>query len=210
MTEEIAVVDDEDTSKNAEVTQNDKVVEEPPSEDEAEESACGLIHPAGFGVVDTGCGRGVVGSETLRRHEIELNKHGLMVEELESRPHVFRYGNGSSDTSHRRVQLPVFIRGRELRMRLHVVPGNVPLLVSKRFLKGLGSRLELDGNEIYLGKAGVAAEMVERPDGSYQINLIDVQATPICCRHPRSMFDGGGDESTESDGEEDPWGPTAS
>ena len=148
-------------------------------EDDSDETACHLLHPAGFGVVDTGCGRGIVGEETLARHEGRLKEHGLFIEELSPKPHLFRYGNGSSDTSTRRVQVPVFIKGRELRMRLHVVPGQVPLLVSKRFLKSLGARLDLEGNEMYLGRAGVATELIEKKDGSYQINLLDLQVQPV-------------------------------
>ena len=65
--------------------------EEPPSDDEpGEETACNLVHPAGFGAVDTGCGCGVVGEETLVKHEQALKRHGLHVEELESKPHRFR------------------------------------------------------------------------------------------------------------------------
>ena len=37
-----------------------------------------------------------------------------------------------------------------MRIRLHVVPGDVPLLVSKPFLKSLGARVAMDSNEIYL------------------------------------------------------------
>lgn len=153
---------------------------EPPSDDETEpqESSCHLVHPAGFGVVDTGCGRGVIGEVTLQRHEQALRKHGLATEELPSKPHRFRYGNGSADTSHRRVQLPIFIRGREMRMRLHVVPGEVPLLISKRFLKSLGARLGLDSNELFLSAVGVKTQMLERPDGSCQVDLLDLEAVP--------------------------------
>ena len=53
--------------------------EEPPSEDEEVDpsgTACHLVHPAGFGVVDTGCERRVVGEETLK-NEAALSKHGL-------------------------------------------------------------------------------------------------------------------------------------
>lgn len=153
--------------------------EEPPSDDEpGEETSCHLVHPAGFGVVDTGCGRGVVGEETLLKHQQALQRHGLQTEELQSRPHRFRYGNGSADTSHRRVQLPVFIKGREMKMRLHVVPGSVPLLISKRFLKSLGARVALDNNEVYLSAIGVKTQMVERPDGSCQLNLLDMASEP--------------------------------
>eukprot|EP00435_Cladocopium_sp_Y103_P051560 s1160_g16.t1 len=156
--------------------------EEPPTDDECDggggESTCHLVHPAGFGVVDTGCGRGVIGSDTLTRHEEALRQHGLQVEELETKPHRFRYGNGSADVSHRRVQIPIFIKGREMKMRLHVVPGDVPLLVSKRFLKSLGARVAMDSNEIYMSAIGVTAKMVERDDGSCQLDLLDMTPTP--------------------------------
>eukprot|EP00435_Cladocopium_sp_Y103_P011882 s2377_g3.t1 len=155
---------------------------EPPSDDEHElldgESTCRLVHPAGYGVVDTGCGRGVIGAETLKRHEGALQKHGLHVEDLETKPHKFRYGNGPADVSHRRVQVPIYIRGREMKMRLHVVPGDVPLLVSKRFLKSLGARVALDSNEIFRSAVGVTAKMIERPDGSCQLDLLDMTPVP--------------------------------
>ena len=162
-------------------TETNGPFEEPPSDEEtdgANQSTCHLVHQAGFGVVDTGCGRGVIGESTLERHEEALRRHGLHVEELTTRPHKFRYGNGSADVSHRRVQLPVYIRGREMKMRLHVVPGDVPLLVSKRFLKSLGARVALDSNEIYLSAIGITAKMVEKPDGSCQLDLIDMTAAP--------------------------------
>eukprot|EP00435_Cladocopium_sp_Y103_P050503 s1907_g15.t1 len=165
-----------------ETAQEDFTFVEPPSDaedsEQCEESSCHLIHPAGFGVVDTGCGRGVIGEETLKRHEEEMLKHGLRLEELETKPHRFRYGNGSADVSQRRVQLPIYICGREMKMRLHVVPGDVPLLVSKRFLKSLGARVALDSNEIYLSQVGVTAKMVERADGSCQLNLLDMKPKP--------------------------------
>ena len=63
-------------------------------------------------------------------------------------------------------------------MRLHVVPGNVPLLVGKRFLKSVGSRVAMDSNEIYMGAVGITAKMVERPEGSSHLDLLDLKPTP--------------------------------
>jgi len=154
--------------------------EEPLSDAEVEmESSCHLMHDAGFGVVDTGCGRGVVGEATLGCHVEALARHGLQVEELESRPHRFKYGNGESDMSFKRVQIPIFVKGREMRMRLHVVPGEVPLLISKRFLKSLGARVELDSNDLYFSKIGIKTKMIERPDGSSQLDLLDMKASEM-------------------------------
>eukprot|EP00438_Fugacium_kawagutii_P020699 Skav229155 [mRNA] locus=scaffold2275:264912:272030:- [translate_table: standard] len=150
---------------------------EPDSEEEIEEteSFVALVHQAGHGVVDTGCGRGLVGEATLKKHQEAMKRFDLEVEELPSRPHVFRYGNGTSDTSIRRVQIPVYLGGKVLRMRVHVVPGEVPLLISKRFLKSLGATLDLGDNQVHFKKVGICTEMLEKKDGSYQLNLLDMK-----------------------------------
>ena len=88
--------------------------------------------------------------------------------------HTFRYGNGSADRTGRRVELPVFVAGKELRVRLHVVPGEVPLLISKRLLKSLGAMIDLNDNKLVMTKAGVSAAIHEMRDNSYQINLLDM------------------------------------
>ena len=62
-----------------------------------------------------------------------------------------------------------------MKMRLHVAPGSEPLLVSKRFLKGLGARLDLDKNEVVFFKAHVTTSLVEQRDGSYQIDLMEMK-----------------------------------
>ena len=73
-------------------------------------------------------------------------------------PHTFRYGNGSADQTSRRIELPAFVGGKELRVRLHVVPGGVPLLLSKRLLKGLGAKIDMTDNKMtYLCLAGFLA-----------------------------------------------------
>ena len=95
-------------------------IEEPQSADEEEgETLAALVHGAGFG-------DGLIGARTLERHEAELNKHQLEVTTLDHKPHTFRYGNGTSDQSIKRVQLPVFIKGRRMSIRLRGVPGDVP------------------------------------------------------------------------------------
>ena len=71
--------------QDAVLTQNDiekgeVLILEETSDDEDEtkqdEVACNLVHAAGYGVVDTGCGRGLVGEDTLLRHQQELQKLG--------------------------------------------------------------------------------------------------------------------------------------
>ena len=177
-------LDAEDVTEeqDAVLTQNDiekgeVLILEETSDDEDEtkqdEVACNLVHAAGYGVVDTGCGRGLVGEDTLLRHQQELRKLGKEIKELPAKMHTFRYGNGSADQTARRVELPAYVGGKELRVRLHVVPGSVPLLLSKRLLKSLGAKIDMTDNKLNLSKAGVSVDLLELKDGSYQINLLD-------------------------------------
>lgn len=149
-----------------------------PSSDEEEqspsESQCALVHDAGFGIIDTGCGRGIVGEKTLQRHLELLQGYGYTCTELKPKAHTFRYGNGSCDQTSRRVELPIFVAGKEMRVRLHVVPGHVPLLLSKRLLKSLGALIDLNDNKLVMVKAGVSTSLLEMKDNSYQINLMDM------------------------------------
>ena len=143
-------------------------------ESEEEESLVALVHSPGHGVVDTGCGRGLIGEDTLKRHEAVLAEYNLKVKELPHKPHAFRYGNGASDKSFRTVQIPIFLAGVKMWLRMHVVPGQVPLLLSKRFLKALGAVMDLQQGELLLKRAHLAVPLLEQRDGSYQINLLDM------------------------------------
>ena len=116
-------LDEEDvTEENATIPEkydmenDDVMVLEETSDDEDEtktdEVACNLVHAAGFGVVDTGCGRGLIGEETLARHQQELDKIGKKIKELLAKMHTFRYGNGSADQTARRIELPAFVGGK--------------------------------------------------------------------------------------------------
>lgn len=146
----------------------DAVFTEPWSDSEdsepTPESTCGLIHAAGYGIVDTGCGRGLV-----------LHEVGHDIRELPEKLHTFRYGNGSSDQTSRRVEVPVFIGGKQLRVRLHVVPGDVPLLISKRLLKSVVATIDLNMNKLVMVHAGVSTDLHEMKDNSYQVNLLEMK-----------------------------------
>ena len=181
--EEDVPVEDATVLEQNDLENHEVMILEETSDDEDEsktdEVACNLVHAAGYGVVDTGCGRGLVGEDTLLRHQQELKKFGKQIKELPAKMHTFRYGNGSADQTARRVELPAFVGGKELRVRLHVVPGSVPLLLSKRLLKGLGAKIDMTDNKMSLSKAGVSVDLLELKDGSYQVNLLDKKQPKI-------------------------------
>ena len=68
--------------------------------EESEESVdCSLVHNVGFGVVDTGCGKGLIGEETLKRHKSKLPSGELVEWEPNAPKMVFKYRNGNTDKS---------------------------------------------------------------------------------------------------------------
>ena len=143
----------------------------------ASRSACLLSHSAGSGIVDTGCGRGVIGQETLVKHMGPLASLGEKPRWVPNPEQiVFTYGNGTKDRSLGVVELPAYLGGKRFLMRLHVVPGKVPLLVSKSMLKAAGARLDLTDNSIELRSLGVTVPLIEGDNGHYELNLLDSSA----------------------------------
>ena len=112
-------------------------------------------------MLGTGCGCGLVGERTLERHRQALAKFGHLVEEMELTPQKFRYGNGSTDEAIGKVKVLCFIQGKEVFIVFFVVPGDVPMLVSKRCLKAMGANMNLVTNEIEFPKIGAKVKMVE-------------------------------------------------
>ena len=153
----------------------DSMMEE--TDEEAEyldgETVVALVHAAGHGVVDTGCGRGLVGEKTLQRHEKVLNEHGYEIKEMLHQPHKFRYGNSAVDVSHRTVQIPVFLAGVQLWLRVHVVPGDVtsPHLQAVHEVLGSHHRHAPGSRDLYQGAPGSASsgatgwELSDQPPG---------------------------------------------
>ena len=99
---------------------------------------CFLIHSDGAGIVDTGCGRGVAGRKTLDRHLELVANIGVRPTWVRNPENiVFAYGNGSKDRSLGVVELPAFVVGQRLVIRLHVAPRDMPLLLNKSMLDPL-------------------------------------------------------------------------
>ena len=86
-----------------------------------------------------------------------------------------------------------------------MVPGEVPLLISKRFLKSLGTQMDLQHNRLHFARAGITVELVEREDNSYQLNLLDGMA-PQQMKSPEVdvlMMQSGEEENKEEETEKE-------
>ena len=76
-------------------------------------------------IIDTGCRRCVIGAVVM----------GDWAKEITWQPDapsvVFNYGNGTKDRSMGVIDLPCVVGGQNMQIRMHVVPGEVPCMLSK-------------------------------------------------------------------------------
>jgi len=74
------------------------------------------------------------------------------------------------------VRLPCRLAGKRLVLKLHVVPGEVPLLLSKGMLKSLGAKIDMVDDRLLLTRVGLEVPLREASRGShYQIDLMDAR-----------------------------------
>ena len=99
-----------------------------------------LVSSPGYGVLDSGCGRTIIGSETLREFEKLWSQKGALPSRIQEM-HQFRFGNGEVETSTQCVSMPVLLANRRGTIKASVVKGFAPLLISRSAMKALGASL---------------------------------------------------------------------
>ena len=86
----------------------------------------------------------------------------------------FWFGNQETLGSIYNVEIQCRIGGKILVLRLCVVPGQTPLLVSKPMLKALGAVLDMERDEIRFTRISVTAPLKVASSGHYQLNLCEM------------------------------------
>ena len=93
-----------------------------------------LVSSPGFGVIDSGCGKTLIGADTLAEMELLLgNRQVIKVPERNS----FRFGNGEAEDSVIMAQIPVAIQGKTGVIHATVIRGKAPLLLGRPTLEKL-------------------------------------------------------------------------
>ena len=111
-------------------------------EPDEEEETCLLLHEPGKAIIDTGCGRCVIGAVTLVAHQSVMGDRAKEITWQHDAPSVVVYhGNGTKDLSMGVIDLPCVVGGQNMQIKMHVVPGEVPCLLSKGWLKENGAVL---------------------------------------------------------------------
>jgi len=135
--------------------------------------AAGLVSSPGWGAIDTGCGRTLIGSQTLD----ELNQKLIALGKSPAKEYAainrFRFGNGQEETSERAVRIPVAISGTPGLIDAAVISGQAPLLLGRPTLEKLHVQLDFRSASMKLLKPEIDASMVTNDAGQLLVNILD-------------------------------------
>ena len=137
-----------------------------------------LTTAPGVGIVDSGCGKSVIGRRTLSRYLSALPE-GQGSAKYRDDKHLFRFGNDTTEASKQSVQLPVGIGGRRGSLQVSVLDGKAkeaPLLISKPALRTLGAVLDFENSALQLKRIGTDVKLKEGPTGHYLLDLFQFPA----------------------------------
>ncbi|CAK9035608.1 unnamed protein product [Durusdinium trenchii] len=131
-----------------------------------------LVSSPGFGVIDSGCGRTIVGRETLAKFKQMWQQHGMSCPEPEPEINYFRYGNGEKETSTEVLAMPVRIAGKSGSIRAAIVQGQAPLLISRAALQKLKATLAFGQGTMTIFDDAVQVPLHTNSAGQFMIRAL--------------------------------------
>ena len=139
-----------------------------------------LVSSPGFGILDSGCGRSIMGMETYHEFLQLWKDKGIPPPQLIREVNNFRFGNGEKETSQYVIRAPVILAGRSGVIRTALVKGRAPLLISRVALKSLKAKLNFEKNELTLFDSAVTVPLQTNEAGQYVISLLgDITDPPV-------------------------------
>eukprot|EP00435_Cladocopium_sp_Y103_P017847 s883_g4.t1 len=131
-----------------------------------------LVSSPGFGVLDSGCGKTIIGEDTLKQFSDMLAATGVKLPGLRPETNLFRFGNGQVETSQNMIDLPVGLAGKRGVLQAAVVRGSAPLLVSRPALKKLGAAIDFANDELTLFQNKMKVPLEVNSAGQYIVNVM--------------------------------------
>ena len=131
-----------------------------------------LVSSPGYGVLDSGCGKTIIGEETLRDFSQLWRHHGVSQPILEDEVNHFRFGNGQAETSQQSVQIPVFIAGKAGRIKAAIVKGSAPLLISRAALQTLKASINFGDDTLTIFDEQLRVPLCINAAGQYVLDLM--------------------------------------
>lgn len=126
------------------------------------------ISSPGFAILDSGCGKTIVGRETLNAFHLIWKQHGIPVKPEFKQRNVFRYGNGQQEISETMIDMPIFLASKPGYVRAAIVQGAAPLLLSRPSMKKLKVHMNFAEDSIQLFDSQVPVPMEVNSAGQYQ------------------------------------------
>ena len=127
-----------------------------------------LVSSPGFGVIDSGCGKTLIGQETLGALMRKLHEKGLPAPKLRKEQNLFTFGNAAEEVADTVATIPVGINGCNGKIDAAVIKGPAPLLLSRSTMKGLGAELSFTNDSLSL-RGGEARPPSTNASGQYII-----------------------------------------
>ena len=128
-----------------------------------ESLSAGLVSSPGFGVVDSGCGRTLIGKDTLIALTRKLEDVTTRKPDVYQQQSVFRFGNGATEESSQAVRIPVGIAKKLGVIDAAIIEGKAPLLLGRPSLERLRVVLNFQGpDHALLGPGRGCLDALER------------------------------------------------
>ena len=166
-----------------------------------------LVSSPGFGVLDSGCGRTIVGADTLEQFKSLWLAQDMDIPQLEPEINHFKYGNGAQETAESVVRMPVVIAGRKGTIKAAVVRGKAPLLISRPALKALRARIDFGSDRLCVFDDQVMVPLQTHEAGQYILELTgqktdsfdsdEVLLTSSDAPHPEPLVETAEPEATD-------------
>ncbi len=136
-----------------------------------------LVSSPGYGVVDSGCGRTLIGAQTLDQLEqLIASKGPWRVESYESE-NTFRFGNGMVETTKKAVRIPVGLSKQYGVIDAAVVAGSAPLLLGRPTLEKLNMNLDFKRSTMVILEKEFP--MTTNQAGQILLDIMDFPVVPV-------------------------------
>ena len=135
-----------------------------------------LVSSPGYGVIDSGCGKTLIGQDTLNTVFRLLQEKGQTIPTLRKERHLFRFGNQNEEMSEYAVKIPIGIGGRIGHVDASVIAGSAPLLLSRNTMRSLGAVLNFDKETLALAGSR-PQKLCTNGAGQFIINVMEFSPT---------------------------------
>ena len=113
----------------------------------------------GKGIIDTGCAKMMMGSDTFKQYlDLLTSKERASVEKVREK-NRFRFGDNETRMSHWSAVIPMHIGKHVCREKVAILLGGAPFLISKPFLQRMGAVLDLVKGQVSFSKLGVTMNL---------------------------------------------------